>query len=49
MPLVIIIKFLLLNKEKGKDIVNYVMFLDIGLILVYVSEIWFRKKLMKDD
>ena len=38
-----IIKFLLLNKAKGKDIVNSIIFVDIGLIVVYVSEIWFRK------
>jgi len=37
-PLVMIIKCLLSNKEKEKDIANFIIFLDIGLTVVYVSE-----------
>jgi len=47
--LVMIIKFLLSNKEKKKDIANFIIFLDIGLIVVYVSETWSKRLLMKGD
>lgn len=44
-----VIKLLLLNNEKDKYIANSIMSLDIRLIVVYVSEIWSKKQLMKED
>ena len=49
LPLVMIIKCLVSNKEKEKDIANFIIFLYIGLIVVNISKTWSKRLLMKEN